>query len=263
MPPRKASSKRAAQERPLAARGAAKPASRAKAPASRKAAKSTTRRASPAAARTAKTTTPAPRNKPAAKPRAAGIRTPPSAPQHAGVSDAAVLRATGKPWSHWLSVLDRFDVFTHGHKLAALHLHEKHNVPNWWSQMIVVGYEHARGLRAPNQKTDGFSVSASRVIDAPPAHVFSLFTDAARRARWLPEPVVVHRATPHKSLRMTWTDQKKSISVNIYPRPDDRCSVQIQHDKLPGAAAAKRLKMLWADRIEALRDLAAETCPAR
>lgn len=126
----------------------------------------------------------------------------------------------------------------------------------WWAQMLTVGYEQARGLRRLHQKPEGFEISASRVIEAPVESVFSAWMDETTRARWLPEPgLTVHKSTPYKSLRATWTDGSKSISVNFYPRGDARTQVALQHGKLADAAAASRMKSFWGERLDALKTM--------
>ncbi len=66
----------------------------------------------------------------------------------AGAGTEAVMRATGRPWSEWLAVLDRAGARAMAHKDIALLLSRKFGVPDWWGQMVTVGYEQARGLRA-------------------------------------------------------------------------------------------------------------------
>src|SRR5690348_2978016 len=90
----------------------------------------------------------------------------------AGVGTAAVLRATGRPWSEWLSVLDRAGAGAMAHKDIARLLSRKYGVPDWWSQMVTVGYEQARGLRAAGERADGFAASASRTVQADLARLY-------------------------------------------------------------------------------------------
>lgn len=186
-----------------------------------------------------------------------------------GVSDAAVTKATGKGWDHWLGVLDAFDVKKNGHKAAAAHLHERHGVDEWWSQMVTVGYEQKRGLRAPRQKSDGFSASASRTIAAGISRVLDGFEDKGLADRWLPKGVTVHKVTrppmkdsrPTKagSVRMTWIDGARTLSVWISDKSGKdgtpKTAVQVQHDKLPDAKTCDRMRALWAERMDTLRDI--------
>ena len=73
--------------------------------------------------------------------------------KHAGVSDEAVAKATGRDWNGWLAALDRAGASTLAHKEIAALLNGKLGVASgWWSRMIAVGYEQARGLRDRYQK---------------------------------------------------------------------------------------------------------------
>lgn len=182
----------------------------------------------------------------------------PPATENAG--DAAVLKATGLPWEEWIARLDQEGASKMEHKAIAILLHEKFGVGEWWSQMITVGYEQARGLRAKHEKPDGFSVSASRTIEAPVKRAFEAFADASVRGRWLPQaPIEVRKATAPKSLRITWLaggkDGKSSVEVNLYAKGPGKCQVSIQHNKLRDAAEADEFKTLWRTRVEALKQL--------
>lgn len=181
-----------------------------------------------------------------------------STTRYGGISDAAVERATGHGWAHWLKVLDRFDVKKRGHKAAAEHLHAAHGCSAWWSQMVTVGYEQARGLRAVHQKADGYSASASRTIAAPVKVVYAAWAENARAA-WLGDAnVVVRRATANKSMRMAWTDAKSTVEVNFYDKTGKsgsaKCQVAVQHDKLKNAAQVKKMKAYWGAALEGLRE---------
>lgn len=183
------------------------------------------------------------------------------------VSDNAVLKATGKSWADWIERLDKAgaEAMTHGE--IAEQLSAKEGVGDWWAQMVTVGYEQAKGRRAKHQKPDGFSISASKTFDAPLESLFAAFTDARRRARWLPgADLTVRKATEFKSVRITWNagmglkgESGTSVEVNLYDKTTKagliKSSAQIQHNKLPTAAAAEAAKAWWKDRLEALKDV--------
>lgn len=258
---RKAARKSAkkAAKRPAARTGgkkaARKPAKPARKTASRKAATRATQKNAPAKR---------PTSKPATR----------SAIKSGGVSDEAVTRATGKGWDHWLAVLDAFDVKKNGHRAATEHLHTKHGVSEWWSQMVTVGYEQKRGLRLLRQKADGFSASASRTIAAGISRVLDAFEDKGLAERWLPPGVVAHKITrppmkngrPTKpgSARMTWTDGSKALSVWVADKSAKsgpaKTAVQVQHDKLPDAQTCEQMRAMWSERMDALREIL-ETAP--
>ena len=57
--------------------------------------------------------------------------------KHAGVSDEAVSKATGRDWDEWIAALDRAGAATRTHKEIAKLLHgELGVVSGWWSQLM-------------------------------------------------------------------------------------------------------------------------------
>jgi hypothetical protein len=170
-----------------------------------------------------------------------------------GISSAAVKKATGKTWAQWATLLDKAGAKKKPHREIAEFLHEKHHLPGWWAQMVTVGYEQARGLRARHQKPDGFEVSVSKTIAAPVADAFEAWKDPALREKWLPHtPLSVRKATPHKSIRITWGDGT-NLSVNFWPKGPLKCQVVPQHGKLADADTAEKMKTYWTDRLEGLQ----------
>ena len=174
----------------------------------------------------------------------------------AGVGATAVMRATGRAWNEWLTVLDRAGARTLPHKDIAVLLSRKFGVPDWWSQMVTVGYEQARGLRAPGQRTDGFAANASRTADASLARLYDAWSDAATRSRWLLDaPVEVRRSTDGKSMRLTWTPGDTRVDVTFAAKGPGKSQVAVGHGKLPSARAAKTQKAYWTAALERLKAL--------
>lgn len=174
----------------------------------------------------------------------------------AGVGSDAVMRATGRAWEEWLRVLDRAGAKAMPHKDIALLLSRKFLVPDWWSQMVTVGYEQARGLRAVNEKANGFAANASRTVSIALGRLYDAWDDPKIRARWLLDaPVEVRRATHGKSMRMTWTVGDSSVDVNFYRKGADKCQVQVEHGKLKSAAAVKRQRQFWGEALGRLKAL--------
>lgn len=174
----------------------------------------------------------------------------------AGVGSEAVMKATGHAWDEWLKLLDRAGARALPHKDIALMLSRKFLVPNWWSQMVTVGYEQARGLRVVNQKTDGFVANASRTVATPLGKLYNAWNDPQIRARWLLDaPVEVRKCTDGKSIRMTWTAGRSNVDVYFSPKGADRSVVQVQHGKLSRAADVTRQKAFWAEALERLKAL--------
>lgn len=170
----------------------------------------------------------------------------------AGITTAAVEKATARSWVDWFDVLDKAGAKSWPHAEIAQWLQKKHKVNDWWSQMVTVGYEQITGRRVKNHKNEGFEISVSKTIAAPVAVAFEAWKDAAIRERWLPRtPLSVRKATPHKSIRIVWPDET-TLSVNFWPKGPLKCQVVPQHGKLPDAATAEKMKAFWTAQLDAL-----------
>jgi uncharacterized protein YndB with AHSA1/START domain len=174
----------------------------------------------------------------------------------AGVGSDAVLKATGRAWEEWIKLLDRAGAKALPHKDIALMLSRKFEVPNWWSQMVTVGYEQARGLRVVNQNAAGFAANASRTVGTAVGKLYDAWNDPKIRARWLLEaPVEVRRSTDGKSMRITWTAGGSDVDVGFFAKGADKSTVQVQHGKLKSAAAVVRQKAFWTEALDRLKAL--------
>jgi uncharacterized protein YndB with AHSA1/START domain len=176
-----------------------------------------------------------------------------------GTSDEAVARATGKSWAEWLAILDAAGGREMNHKQIVAHLQAHTDVSSWWQQQLTVGYEQSRGLRAKHQMTDGYQISRSRTVAAPATAVYHAWADDATRAGWLPDATfTVRKATPPRSLRLTWSDAAGAGTTTVEVALTDkgeRTTVTVQHNKLPDAAAAERMKGYWAAALGRLAGL--------
>ena len=219
-------------------------------PVTRKAAKSKSRR--PVLRKTAVARKPAVRRKlAAAKPVSRNVGA--AATRLAGVGSEAVMKATGRAWDEWLKVLDRAGARRMPHKDIADMLYRKFSVPGWWSQMVTVGYEQARGLRIPGQKADGFAANASKTLAVPLERLYSAWSEPMRSA-WLPgAPLEVKRSTDGKSLRMTWTLGNSSVDVGFFDKGGGKSLVAVEHSKLPDEAAMQLQKAYWGEALGRLK----------
>jgi hypothetical protein len=169
----------------------------------------------------------------------------------AGVTTAAVKKATGRGWSEWIELLEKAGAKSWPHAEIALWLNKK-KVSDWWCQTVTVGYEQASGRRVKNQKADGFEISVSKTIAAPVAIAFEAWRDPIVRERWLPHVTLsIRKATPHKSIRIRWQDDT-NLSVNFWPKGPLKCQVVPQHGKLATAADAEKMKAYWSGQLDAL-----------
>jgi hypothetical protein len=181
---------------------------------------------------------------------------PAAAPDYAalaGLSDASVKKATGCNWEKWVFALDKAGGTEMSHRALAAHIHEKYHTPSWWTQMVAVGYERIRGLRAHGQQRSGdWTVSKSKTIAVPLAKLYAAFRIARRRAQWLADLTLnIRGATPNKSIRFRLEDGSP-IDVLFSSRGEGKSQVAIELSKLPTRADADRLRVFWTERLGAL-----------
>src|SRR5437660_1523226 len=129
------------------------------------------------------------------------------------MSDEAVESKTGETWSRWLKHLDAAGAKKMTHQEIVAHLRDKHDVRPWWTQMVAVTYEQARGLRERHEKAGGYEISVSRTIEAPVGKAFKAWTDEKTRKQWLPANFTVRKSTANKNLRITWSDDTDVIAA--------------------------------------------------
>jgi uncharacterized protein YndB with AHSA1/START domain len=189
-------------------------------------------------------------------PKGANARASGTVLKLAGVGTEAVAKATGKAWDQWLAILDKAGAAAMPHRAIAALLAVKHRVPAWWSQMVAVGYEQARGLRKAHQKADGFSASASRTVQASLDRLYAAWSDPALRALWMgPAPIEVTRSTGGKSMRIRWTAGGSRVDVNFYPAGGGRSRVQVEHGKLADERARAAQKAFWGGALGRLKSM--------
>ena len=131
----------------------------------------------------------------------------------------------------------------------------KFGVPGWWSQMVTVGYEQARGLRELHQNAQGFSANASKTFQANLERLYEAWNNPQLRQMWIPgAPLEVTRSTDGKSMRMKWTLGNSHVDVNFTSKGPDKSTVQIEHSKLSDEAAVAAQQEFWTQGLERLNN---------
>jgi uncharacterized phage protein gp47/JayE len=169
------------------------------------------------------------------------------------MSDDAVMARTGKTWSEWFAILDAAGAAKMTHPQIASYLSTQQGVPDWWSQMVAVTYEKARGLREQHQQPDGYQISKGKTYQVPAMRVFTAWNDPVERSDWLPTlDITVTTATPGKSIRASVSDGTR-LDVNIYAKGAERAQIALQHQKISDAETAETWKAFWSDALEGLK----------
>ncbi|HLJ73886.1 MAG TPA: hypothetical protein VKU62_04830 [Thermoanaerobaculia bacterium] len=160
----------------------------------------------------------------------------------AGMSDAAVRKATGHHWADWVKALDGAGAMSKTHREIVKIV----NAGDWWSQMVTVGYERIRGLRDKGQRRGGgYEAGKSKTFNVPVARLF----DAFRKS--LPSDVSVKSATPNKRMRIAWHDGT-TVEAMFLSKSAQKSSVAVTHQKLADKSAADKMKAWWGERLAKL-----------
>ena len=175
-------------------------------------------------------------------------------------SGTGVQRGTGRDREKWFALLDAWGAAGRPFREIADWLTGEHDLSRWWAQKLIVEYEQARGLREPGVRPDGtFEAGASKALAAPGERAYAAFTDPELRSRWLPGESLTERegSRPGKVVRFDRTDGTR-VTVQFDVQAGNKCSVAVQHQRLPDADAAEKAKAYWRERLAALKALLEE-----
>ena len=101
------------------------------------------------------------------------------------MSEESILRRTGRGWEEWFDLLDGSGAAGWTHGEIARWLADQEGIEGWDAQSVTVSYERARGGRAVGERSDGFSVTASKTVAVPVGRLYDAFVDESLRERWL------------------------------------------------------------------------------
>ena len=173
-----------------------------------------------------------------------------------GVGDDAVKAKTGKKWDEWFKILDKAGARMMDHDQIALLVRRQLGLPPWWSRLLTVGDEQARGLRRMHQRGLRYQVYRQKTLAAPLAAVWSAWHDQNTLAHWLPGVAFELRTfTQDKVLHLTWPDGTW-VAVRFWAR-GDRTRLVVAHKKLLSSRDVLRLQDYWSAALERLQSAVA------
>jgi hypothetical protein len=92
------------------------------------------------------------------------------------------------------------------------------------------------------------------VFDLSPRKTVKRFR-TAYCARWLGRrKVTIRKATPNKSLRISWDKGKSDLTVGFYGKDATKSQVTCQHSKLPGQTEVEVMRAFWAAKLQSLKE---------
>ena len=202
------------------------------------------------------------------------------------ISDEAVVAKTGRSWSEWFTILDRWGAQSKDHKTIAKHLHIKFELNGWWSQMVTVRYELERGMRVLGERANGkFELSVQRTIAVSATKAYEVFSDQKLVSKWF---TTKHRADltvggkysnadgdqgvfqiiePRRRLRFTWDNEKHCpgtlVEVNFTPNGNGKVVVRIDHTKLASRMDREDMKEGWSWAMDSFKSFLEAGQPIR
>ena len=181
------------------------------------------------------------------------VEPPPAYAATAGMSDAAVKKATGRDWSEWVATLDAARAAEKPHREIAAYVSSL-GIPDWWTQMVTVGYERVRGLRDKGQRRGGtYEANKSRTFAVPIDTLFDAFKNARTRRRWLDANMKVRTSHDNRTIRASFDDG--TLVQFYFTDKGKKSAVAVQHQKLADKETADRMKQWWTDKLDALATL--------
>jgi len=194
-----------------------------------------------------------------------------------GIGDEAVKAKTGKTWSQWFTILDKWGAKKKPHKEIAAYLHKDLGVPGWWCQMVTVEYERAHGLRRVGETAEkkGFTVDVQRTIKASAKETWDKYLQPRHVSKWFAAKAKAQlrvggrydnadgyggeylALSPPKRARMTWEAADccpgTIVEMTILPAGPGKVAVRVTHTKLKTQKDRKEIKEGWSWALDSFK----------
>ncbi len=174
------------------------------------------------------------------------------------ISDKLVVEKTGLTLEECFLLLDQKGAAKMEHKeifAAAERIAKLKPLGEWNLNLLTTSYEWGRGLKERGEKENGFEISVSKTINVCVSILYKAWIDDTIRKKWLKDKIIFRKTTLDKSARITWSDNITSLSVDFYPKAENKSQVVVQHLKLPDVAEADDMKQYWAKTLELLKSI--------
>jgi len=171
------------------------------------------------------------------------------------MSDDVVKLKTGKVWSYWFAALDKAGGNGLTHRALTKILCDQHGVGPWWSQMVTVEYERARGLREKHQTAAGYSVSVSKTVAVDVSELYAALAEGKTRKKWFSwDGFKPSSQTKDKYFRGAGKDGRR-LEINVYAKGAGKSQIVVQVNKLKGKADVEAERAAWKKALEKLGKL--------
>lgn len=185
------------------------------------------------------------------------------------ISDAAVKAKTGKTWSQWFALLDRWGARKKTHQEIASHLRNDLELTAWWSQMVAVEYERKqRGRKVGERAVEGgFTVDIQRTVKATAKKAFEAFLLPEHTAKWFTKKARADvrvggsysnsdgdmgeflAVDAPRRARFTWDNKRHCpgtfVELTVRSAGPGKVAVRVSHSRLKSAKDREKMKQGW------------------
>lgn len=173
------------------------------------------------------------------------------------ISDEAVHKATGKNLKQWFSILDKAGAKKMPHRDIARFVYDNYlgkpkkkdgvNVTTnggWWSQMVTVEYERARGLRAVNENANGFVVSIHKTV---PGSITSLQKkwNMILKSKEVAAKKLVKKPSKTKRIMLRYQAEAGQVIVSFDERGEGKARIMVEAARLSKKSLIEPERAFW------------------
>jgi uncharacterized protein YndB with AHSA1/START domain len=177
------------------------------------------------------------------------------AAEDAPATEAKLKEVTGKSYAQWFSILDRWGASDKKHSDTVEYLMGQHDITGWWAQTITNGFERARGIRGKHQKSDGYTIYASKTLPVSVNDAYQAFVDARKRKQWLTDGTMrLRNSQDGKTARFDWDDGTSRVAVTFEHKGASKTTVSVSHERLEDRPEAEKAKSAWRQRLADLKE---------
>jgi uncharacterized protein YndB with AHSA1/START domain len=193
------------------------------------------------------------------------------------VTDAGCKKATGKTLTQWFKELDKIDGLKQGRRASTLHMYEStHRADPWWPTTIYVEYEAHHGVKKKDGLAEGYSICATKTINAPVTKVYKTWTNPKAFAEMFGDggkqavkeggsvscsggcKGTFLRVRPNKDLRFTWEHEGCTAPMRVDVQFQDtkgKCLMNVMTSRIQTRPESDGLRNAWADALKRLKSL--------
>lgn len=189
------------------------------------------------------------------------------------LNDAECKKATGKTLKEWFKELDSFDALKLGRRNSVQKIYE--TAPDvWWATTIYVEYEKHKGVTKKDGLAEGYSICATKTINAPVDKVYKAWTSAKTFGEMFGDDpkqdvkeggtltckagtkATFTRVRPNKDLRFTWEHKGSTAPIQVDVMFQDnkgKCLMNVMPSRVQTRDEADGLRAAWGEALTKLK----------